>query len=102
MTADALNHCLVLAAILFCTGLFGLLTRRNLVFMLLSLEIMLNSAALIFVVGGSLWNQADGQIMFLLILCLAGAEVAIGLGFVIQLKRRCQTLDVDTLNRMRG
>ncbi len=102
MTANLLNPGLVLAALLFSTGLLGLLVRRNLVFMLMCLEIMLNAAALAFVVGGSRWQQADGQVMFLLVLALAGAEVAVGLALVVQLQRRTKTLDVDSLNRMRG
>ncbi len=97
-----LNHALAVAAMLFCLGLIGVLVRRNLIFMLMSLEIMLNAAALAFVVAGSGWQQADGQIMFLLILALAGAEIAIGLGLVIQLHRRTRSLDIDNLNRMRG
>jgi len=97
-----LDHALVLAALLFCVGLGGVLVRRNLIFMLLSLEIMLNAAALAFVVAGSGWQQADGQVMFLLILALAGAEIAVGLGLVVQLQRRTQSLDIDTLNRLRG
>ncbi len=100
--SELLDPGLTLAAMLFCIGLFGVLIRRNLVFMLMSLEIMLNAAALAFVVAGSAWQQADGQIMFLLILALAGAEVAVGLALVVQLQRRTKTLDVDSLNRMRG
>ena len=93
---------LLLSAVLFCLGFLGVLVRRNLVFMLMSLEIMLNAAALAFVVAGSAWQQADGQIMFLLVLTLAGAEVAIGLALVVQLQRRTKTVDIDILNRMRG
>jgi len=97
-----LDHALVVAALLFCIGLGGVLVRRNLIFMLMSLEIMLNAAALAFVVAGSGWQQADGQVMFLLILALAGAEIGVGLGLVIQLQRRSQSLDIDALNRMGG
>ena len=102
VNSELLNPGLVLAALLFCLGLLGVLVRRNLVFMLMSLEIMLNAAALAFVVAGSAWQQADGQIMFLLVLNLAGAEVAIGLALVVQLQRRTKTVDIDILNRMRG
>ena len=73
---------LLLAGILFSLGLIGLLVRRNLIFMLMSLEVMLNAAGLAFVVAGSRWQQADGQIVFLFILAMAAAEVVgwIGLG----------------------
>lgn len=102
MNAPLLDHALLLAGMLFCIGLIGVLVRRNLLFMLLSLEIMLNAAALAFVVGGAAWQQADGQVMFILVLSLAGAEVALGLGLLIQLHRRCGSLDLDQLNRLRG
>ncbi|WP_347259255.1 NADH-quinone oxidoreductase subunit NuoK, partial [Methylocaldum sp.] len=67
-------HGLLLAAVLFALGLTGVLVRRNLIFMLISLEVMLNSTGLAFIVAGSRWNQADGQIMFLLVLAMAAAE----------------------------
>tara|TARA_R110002094_G_scaffold7458_1_gene16704 strand:+ start:2165 stop:2473 length:309 start_codon:yes stop_codon:yes gene_type:complete len=102
MNAALLDHALLLAGMLFCIGLIGVLVRRNLLFMLLSLEIMLNAAALAFVVAGAAWQQADGQIMFILVLSLAGAEVALGLGLLIQLQRRCGSLDLDQLNQLRG
>jgi NADH-quinone oxidoreductase subunit K len=80
----------------------GLMLRRNIIFMLMSLEVMLNSAALAFVAAGARWQQADGQIIFLLILSVAAAEVAVGLGLVLQIQRRFKTLDMDQVNRLRG
>ena len=77
-----IEHGLILSSILFAIGLIGVLTRRNIVFVLMSLEIMLNASALAFIVAGSRWGEADGQIMFIMILTLAAAEVAIGLGSV--------------------
>jgi NADH-quinone oxidoreductase subunit K len=97
-----MEHGLLLAAILFTLGLVGVLTRRNLVFVLMSLEIMLNAAALAFVVAGSRWGDTDGQIMFLMIISLAAAEVAIGLGLVLQLFHKFKTLDLDVLSKMKG
>ena len=92
----------MLAAILFALGLIGVLTRRNLVFVLMSLEVMLNATALAFVVAGSRWGGTDGQIMFLMIISLAAAEVAIGLGLVLQLFHKFKTLDLDVLSKMKG
>ncbi len=69
-----LQHGLILAAILFVLGLTGLLIRRNLLFMLISLEVMINAAALAFVVAGSYWGQADGQVMYILAITLAAAR----------------------------
>ena len=91
---------LFLVAILFSIGLIGVLVRLNLLFMLMSVEIMLNAVGLAFIVVGSRWGQADGQVMFLLILTLAAAEVGVGLGLLLQINRRHRSLDVDVLNQM--
>ena len=93
---------LLLAGILFALGLVGLLVRRNVIFMLMSLEIMLNAAGLAFVVAGARWGQADGQIVFLFILTMAAAEVSVGLALVLQIYRRFKTLDSDAVSEMRG
>ena len=97
-----LEHVLLLASLLFSLGLLGLMLRRNIIFMLMSLEVMLNAAALAFVAAGANWGQADGQIVFLIILSVAAAEVAVGLGLVLQIQRRFKTLDMDKANRLRG
>lgn len=97
-----LNQALLLAAVLFTLGLLGLLVRRNVIMMLVSLEIMLNAAGLAFVVAGSRWQQADGQIMFILILSLAAAEVAVGLALALQFYHRFHTLDADAASELRG
>ncbi len=102
MAAVPMEHGLVLAAVLFGLGLTGVLVRRNVIFILLSLEIMLNAAALAFVVAGAHWGQADGQVMFFFILAMAAAEVAVGLALVLQIYHRYNTLDVDAVSHMRG
>jgi NADH-quinone oxidoreductase subunit K len=102
MTALPLNHVLIVAALLFLLGLAGVLVRRNIIFMLLSIEIMLNAAGLAFIAAGSRWGQADGQIMFLFIISMAAAEVSVGLALVLQLYHRLKTLDTDAAARMRG
>ena len=98
----AMEHGLLAAGMLFVVGLAGVLIRRNLLFILMSIEIMMNACALAFVVAGARWVQPDGQIMFILILTLAASEAAIGLAIVIQLYRRYQSLDVDAASEMRG
>jgi len=97
-----MEHGLAVAALLFCMGLAGLMVRRNLLFMLMSLEVMMNAAGLAFVVAGSRWAQPDGQVMFILVITLAAAEAAIGLAILLQLYRRFNTLDVDAASEMRG
>lgn len=96
------QNVLLLAVLLFSIGLTGLLSRRNILFIMLSLEIMLNAGGVAFVAAGSRWGQADGQVVFIFILAVAAVEVAIGLALVLLLYRKAKTLDVDALNRMKG
>jgi len=93
---------LILAAILFVIGLIGILIRRNIVFILLSIEVMLNACGLAFVAAGRHLNQPDGQVMYFFILTMAAAEVAVGLGLVLHTHRTFSTLDTDKLNTMKG
>jgi NADH-quinone oxidoreductase subunit K len=103
MTATIpMEHGLVLAGILFGLGTLGLLVRRNIIFILLSIEIMLNAAGLAFVVAGSRWGQPDGQVMFIFVLAMAAAEVSVGLALVLQLYHHFKTLDADEASEMRG
>ena len=102
MTAIPLATVLLVAGVLFATGLAALLVRRNLIFMLISVEVMLNAAGLAFVAAGSRWGGADGQVMFLFILAMAAAEVSVGLALVILLYHRFHTLDADSASEMRG
>lgn len=102
MTTIPSMHALLLAAVLFVLGLAGLLVRRNLIFMLMSVEVMLNASGLAFVAAGSRWGQPDGQVMFIFILAVAAAEVAVALALVLQIYRRYQLLDADRASEMRG
>jgi NADH-quinone oxidoreductase subunit K len=97
-----MEHGLILAAILFALGLTGVLIRRNIVFMLMSVEIMLNAAGLAFIVAGARWGQVDGQVMFIFILTMAAAEVSVGLALVLQLYHTFKSLDADTASTMKG
>lgn len=102
MIGVPLEHGLILAAVLMVLGLTGVMIRRNIVFVLMSLEVMMNSAALAFVLAGSRWAQPDGQIMFILILTLAAAEASVGLAIVFLLYRRFHNVDIDAASEMRG
>jgi len=102
MGSIPIEHGMALAALLFTIGLTGLVVRRNALFILMSLEIMLNSAGLAFIVAGAAWSQPDGQIMFILVITLAAAEAGIGLGLLLQLYRRFKTVDIDAASRMYG
>ncbi|MYA16949.1 MAG: NADH-quinone oxidoreductase subunit NuoK [Gammaproteobacteria bacterium] len=96
------EHVLLVAATLFLLGLLGVLVRRNILFLLMSLEVMMNAAGLAFIAAGAKWGAPDGQIMFMLILALAAAEVAVALGLVLQISRRFDTLDVDAASELNG
>ena len=98
----SLNQELLLATILFALGMIGLLVRRDLIFILMSIEVMLNAAGLAFVAAGARWGQPDGQVMFIFILATAAAEVSIGLGLVLRLYRQYKSLDVDAASEMGG
>ena len=87
---------------MFLLGLVGLLTRRNLIFTLMSIEIMLNASGLAFIAAGARWAQPDGQVMFIFILAMAAAEVSIGLAFVLLFHKRQLALDVDAASEMKG
>jgi NADH-quinone oxidoreductase subunit K len=100
--AIPVEYGLVLAGLLFATGLAGVLARRDLIFMLLSLEIMLNASGLAFVVAGAHWGTADGQVMFIFILAVTAAEVAVGLALLLWFHHMHQGLDADKANEMRG
>ncbi len=76
--------------------------RRNLIFILMSIEVMLNAAGLAFVVAGSRWAQPDGQVMFIFILATAAAEVSVGLALLLQLYHQYKSLDADAASLMRG
>src|SRR5512135_3304476 len=93
---------LLLAGLLFFLGLIGVLLRRNILFILMSVEIMLNAAGLAFIVAGSHWGQADGQVMFIFILAVAAAEVSVGLALVLQLYHQLKSLDTNSADSMRG
>jgi NADH-quinone oxidoreductase subunit K len=93
---------LIIAGMLFCVGLVGVLTRRNIIVILLSIEIMLNACGLAFVVAGSHWQQPDGQVMYFFILTVAAAEVAVGLSLSLQVYHKFGSLDANAVNRMRG
>ena len=102
MMSIPIQNGLILSAILFVVGLVGVLVRRNFIFILISLEVMLNAAGLAFVVAGARWGQADGQVLFILILALAATEVSVALALILLMEHRLKTLDTDAASQMRG
>ena len=102
MNEEMLNESLTIAAFLFALGLVGVLVRRNLLYVILSIEIMLNAAALAFISAGARWATEDGQVVFFFILAVAAAEAAVGLALLLLLLGRTRTLNIDSLSTLRG
>lgn len=100
--APQLNLLLALSAGLFLVGLFGILARRTILFQLIALEVMLAGPALAFIAAGAHHGAVEGQGMFVMILGLAAAEVALGLSFFLRLRQANQSTDSDAASRLRG
>ncbi len=98
----SLTHYLLLGAALFTIGLFGVLTRRNLIAAIISIELMLNAANINFLAFGQYLGQSTGSVMAILVMALAAAEVAVGLAIGLALYRRYGTIDMEQFNKLRG
>ena len=96
-----LTHYLVLSAILFSIGTVGVFLRRNLITLLLSIEIMLNAVNLTFVAAGRYVGSVDGQIIVFFVMTVAAAEAAVGLALVIALFRHKETLSPDVFTSLK-
>jgi NADH-quinone oxidoreductase subunit K len=102
MMTTPLSWYLLLSFALFSIGLLGMLVRRNLVVMLMAMELMLNGANLALVAYSRFRGDEAGQVMAFFVMALAAAEAAIGLALVLAIYRHYKTLDVDRLNRLNG
>lgn len=89
------NHVLLLSSLLFIMGMFCVLTRRNVIMMLLGVEVMLNAASIAFVGAALRWQQMEGQAMVIFILAVAATEVSVGLALIIAIYRRTGSIDPD-------
>ena len=98
-----LAHCLILSAVLFVIGIFGVfLNRRNLIVLLMSIELMLLAVNMNFVAFSSWFGDSSGQVFVFFILTVAAAEAAIGLAILVPLFRNLNTINVDELDRLKG
>jgi NADH-quinone oxidoreductase subunit K len=98
----SINHYLLLATVMFLCGALGVLFRRNLLLVLMSIELMLNAVNLVFVSGSRLVNNLDGQVMVFFIITVAACEAGVGLAMVIALYRRYGTVETSFLRMLRG
>ena len=96
------EHVLMVSGTLFSLGLIGLMIRRNLLLMLLSIELMLNAANLTLIGGSALHGNVDGQIAAFFVMVVAAAEVAIGLAIAILLFRKTDSVDTDQIKWLKG
>ena len=96
-----LEHVIGLSAILFTIGTIGALTRRNLVVILMSIELMLNAVNLSLVGFSRAWGQVDGHVFVLMVITVAAAEVAVGLGIVISLFRNRDSVNVEEVSLLK-
>lgn len=97
-----LNQYLILAAVLFCIGLFGVIRRKNLLMLFFATEIMLNAVNIALAAISYYMQDLTGQIFAFFIIAIAASEVAVGLGFLILMYKRMGSLDLDNLQIMKG
>jgi NADH-quinone oxidoreductase subunit K len=93
---------LILSAVLFTTGVVGVLIRKNPIVMFMSIEMMLNAANLSFVAFARQQNQLDGQAFVFFLMAVAAAEVVVGLAIIVSIFRTKATVDVDEVNSLKG
>ncbi len=98
----SLNYYLILSAILFFIGVFGVIRRKNLLMLFFSTEIMLNAVNIGFVAVSKYYNDLGGQMFAFFIIAVAASEVAIGLGLLILWYKRSGSLNLDDISKMRG
>jgi NADH-quinone oxidoreductase subunit K len=96
-----ISYFMALSAILFAIGVTGVLIRRNIIVMFMSIELMLNAVNLAFVTLGRRVGSMDGQVIVIFVMTVAAAEAAVGLGIIISLFRNRETVDADDLNLLR-
>jgi len=96
-----LNYFLILSAFLFCTGVYGVLARRNGVLVLMSVELMLNAVNINLVAFSSQLHDAIGQVFAIFVIAVAAAEAAVGLGIILAFYRNKETVNIDEMNLMR-
>jgi NADH-quinone oxidoreductase subunit K len=95
------THAIALSAVLFCIGAVGALARRNLIVILMSIELMLNAVNLAFIAFARQWGDTVGHVFVLMVIVVAAAEVTVGLGIVIALFRNRETVNVEDASLLR-
>lgn len=96
-----LNHYLIFCSVVFAIGVTGVLIRRNVIIIMMSIELMLNSVNLLLAAFAAYRGDPSGQVFVLFIMALAAAEVAVGLSIVIMVYRNTKSVDIETLSKLR-
>ena len=102
LPAVPINSYIALSAILFCIGALGVMIRRNIIIMLMCIELMLNSVNLLLTAFSSFKGDADGQIFVFFVMAVAAAEVAVGLGIIVMIYRNTFSIDIDRLSELKN
>jgi NAD(P)H-quinone oxidoreductase subunit 4L len=97
-----LNEFLILAAVLFCIGVYGVIARRNGVLVLMSIELILNAVNINLVAFSAMTNAVSGQVFALFVITVAAAEVGVGLAMILAIFRNYRTVDLDEVDLMKG
>lgn len=96
-----LNHYLIFCSVIFAIGVIGVLIRRNVIIIMMSIELMLNSVNLLLAAFSAYRGDASGQVFVFFIMALAAAEVAVGLAIIIMVYRNTKSVDIESLNKLR-
>jgi NADH-quinone oxidoreductase subunit K len=104
MSVDVIGagHYLIVSGILFCLGLTGVMLRRNMIVMLMSIELMLNAVNIAFVTFSAFNQNIDGQIMVLFVIAVAAAEASVGLAIAVTLFKKFKELNISFFEHLRG
>ncbi|MBK5333185.1 MAG: NADH-quinone oxidoreductase subunit NuoK [Ilumatobacteraceae bacterium] len=97
-----INEFLLLGAVLFCIGVYGVIARKNAVMVLMSIEVILNSVNINLLAFSQLHNNLDGNVFALYIIAVAAAEVGVGLAMVLLIYRNRKSISLDELSEMKG
>ncbi|TCV18900.1 NADH dehydrogenase subunit K [Sphingobacterium alimentarium] len=96
-----LNHYLIFCSVIFAIGVIGVLIRRNVIIIMMSIELMLNSVNLLLAAFSAYRGDASGQVFVFFVMALAAAEVAVGLAIVIMVYRNTKSVDIESLSKLR-
>lgn len=98
----SVQYYLILSAVLFVIGVFGVLTRRNAIIIFMSIELMLNAVNLLLVAFSTMHGNSGGQVFVFFTMSVAAAEVAVGLAILVMMYRNLRTVDIDVFSKLKG